>query len=207
MPAGSPHTLKPPIADCSHSPTASTPCSLWSYLDKNMDDKDEVHFMLQKSIDPSKYNQLNKLQPKLMTSNYSTWSMTVYHTLETVELHVYLTDNFPQPTDHKQEFHKQAIHWAKVNNFILSILTASVTEEVMTQLAHYETACQIWDKARWLYTGTTVMDWTLTIASLINTKHKDGEDIAAHIAKMKGYHHNIILMNCDIDDNLFTCFL
>ncbi|KIK81107.1 hypothetical protein PAXRUDRAFT_35976 [Paxillus rubicundulus Ve08.2h10] len=70
-----------------------------------------------------------------------------------------------------------------------------MTEEVMTQLAHYEMACQIWDEAHRLYAGTTMMDWMLTIASLINTKHKDGEDIAANIAKMKGYHRNIILMN------------
>ncbi|KIJ61053.1 hypothetical protein HYDPIDRAFT_31762 [Hydnomerulius pinastri MD-312] len=82
-----------------------------------------------------------------------------------------------------------------------------MSEEVMTQLAHYETAWQIWDEARRLYAGTTVTDWTLTIASLVNTKLKDGEDVAAHIAKMKGYQRDIILMNRDIDDELFACFL
>ncbi|KIJ18409.1 hypothetical protein PAXINDRAFT_8654 [Paxillus involutus ATCC 200175] len=206
-PAGSPRTLKPPVADSSRSPTAGTPRSLQSYLDENTDDKDEVHFTLRKSVDLSKYNQLNKLQLKLTTSNYSTWSTTVYHALEKVGLHIYLADDFPQPADHEREFHKQAIRWAKANNFILSILTASMTEEAMTQLAHYETACQIWDEAHCPYAGTTVTDWMLTIASLVNMKHKDGEDIATHITKMKGYRHNIILMNCNINDNLFTCFL
>jgi len=38
-------------------------------------------------------------------------------------------------------------------------------------------------------------------------KFVDGEDPATHIAKMKGYRHDLMLMNCDLDDSLFTCFL
>ncbi|OSX59045.1 hypothetical protein POSPLADRAFT_1049185 [Postia placenta MAD-698-R-SB12] len=35
----------------------------------------------------------------------------------------------------------------------------------------------------------------------------DGEDLIAHIAKMKEYHRNLILMSRNIDDELFACFL
>jgi hypothetical protein len=50
-------------------------------------------------------------------------------------------------------------------------------------------------------------DYTLTITSLVTTKFVDGEDPAAHIAKMKGFHHDLMLMNRDLNDSLFVCFL
>jgi hypothetical protein len=50
-------------------------------------------------------------------------------------------------------------------------------------------------------------DFTLMITSLMTTKYIDGKDIATHIAKMKGFCHDLMLMSCDIDDSLFTCFL
>ncbi|KIJ57763.1 hypothetical protein HYDPIDRAFT_34811 [Hydnomerulius pinastri MD-312] len=112
-PVGTPRTLKPPQADQSGSRSQSlatgTPRLIRSYLDENTDDEDELHFTLRKSIEPSKFNQLNKLRPKLTATNYSTWSTTVYRALETVGLHVYLADDFPQPDGLDREIRKQAI--------------------------------------------------------------------------------------------------
>jgi len=66
---------------------------------------------------------------------------------------------------------------------------------------------ELWAEAQCLYANTTAMDWTLTITSMVTTRHTDGEDIATHIAKMKTYCHDLILMQRDIDDELFACFL
>ena len=77
----------------------------------------------------------------------------------------------------------------------------------MVQVSHIKVASEIWNEARHLFSGQTLTDFTLTITSLVTTKYVDGDDVAAHLAKMKGYHHNLTLMGRDIDDGLFTCFL
>ena len=51
------------------------------------------------------------------------------------------------------------------------------------------------------------MDWTLMITAIVITRYTDGEDVSVHIAKMKGYQHDLILMQWDLADGLFTCFL
>ena len=82
-----------------------------------------------------------------------------------------------------------------------------MTEEVQNQLRHLPTASEIWSESQHLYVNTTATDWTLTIAFIVMTHYTDGEDIAAHIAKMKGYHRDLVLMQHNIDDELFVCFL
>jgi hypothetical protein len=55
--------------------------------------------------------------------------------------------------------------------------------------------------------GQTMTDFTLTITSLVTTKFVDGEDPAPHIVKMKGFRHDLMLMNGDLGVSLFACFL
>src|SRR6266487_3044821 len=51
-------------------------------------------------------------------------------------------------------------------------------------------------------------DYTLMISNLINTKYGGGdEDIIEHIAKMKCFRHDLVLMGHDIEDEIFACFL
>jgi hypothetical protein len=83
----------------------------------------------------------------------------------------------------------------------------NMTEEVAIQMSHLRVASEIWDEAKHLFSRQTMTDFTLTITSLITIKYVDGEDISAHIAKMRSYHHDLTLMSCDIDDGLFACFL
>src|SRR5882762_4953676 len=52
-----------------------------------------------------------------------------------------------------------------------------------------------------------MMDFTLTITSLVTMKYVDGEDVAAHIVKMKSFCQDLMLMNRDLEDGLFACFL
>lgn len=52
-----------------------------------------------------------------------------------------------------------------------------------------------------------VTDWTLIITALVTTRYTDGEDAAAHITKMKTYRCDLLMMQRDIDDELFACFL
>ena len=65
----------------------------------------------------------------------------------------------------------------------------------------------MWEEAKRLYSGTTAMDWTLMVTVIITTCYTDGEDVSVHITKMKGYRCDLILMQRDLADKLFTCFL
>ena len=82
-----------------------------------------------------------------------------------------------------------------------------MSEEIVVQVSHLKNVVDIWKEAKRLFAGQTVTDFTLTITSLITTKYVDGEDIPAHIAKMKGFQCDLTLMGKDLDDGLFGCFL
>ena len=79
--------------------------------------------------------------------------------------------------------------------------------QAAVQMGHLTYAHNIWDKARHLFSGQTMTDFTLTITSLVTMKYINGEDPSAHIAKMKGFCHDLMLMNWSINDELFACFL
>ena len=70
-------------------------------------------------------------------------------------------------------------------------------EEIVVQIGHIQEASEMWEEAKWLYSGTTTMDWTLMVTVIITTHYTDGEDASAHITKMKGYRCNLILMQWD----------
>ncbi|TFY56531.1 hypothetical protein EVJ58_g7579 [Rhodofomes roseus] len=82
-----------------------------------------------------------------------------------------------------------------------------MTEEVLAQIGYLKNAASIWAEARRLYAGQSSTDWTMTITNLVTTRYAVGQDLLAHIAKMKGFCRDLILMNRDIDDELYACFL
>jgi hypothetical protein len=82
-----------------------------------------------------------------------------------------------------------------------------MTEEAVYQIGHFPEALAIWKEARCLFTGQMLMDWTLIITGMVTTRYNDGDDLPAHIMHMKAYHCDLILMQHDIKDELFVCFL
>ena len=166
-----------------------------------------THFTLKKSINLSKYTHLFRLKPKLTATNYSMWMSVIIRVLHTVGLHMYLSPDFHAPASLTYDTRHHHVHWSKVNDFICSVLTACMSEEVQNQLRHLPTTLEIWVEAQRLYANTTTMDWTLTITLMVTTHHTDSKDIATHIAKMKTYRRDLILMQHDINDELFACFL
>ncbi|EED83518.1 predicted protein [Postia placenta Mad-698-R] len=153
------------------------------------------HWTFDETIKPSKFHHLLKLPHKLSPSNYLTWTTMIESTLETVDLFGYCTDEVkdPDPADAMA-----VAHWKCMNALVCMILTTNMMEDIINQ---------IWEEARRLFAGQTTTDWMLTITNLVTMKFDDGEDLIAHIAKMKGYRRDLILMSRNIDNELFACFL
>ena len=127
--------------------------------------------------------------------------------LQTVSLHTYLDPDFTIPTSDTEDTKHHAICWWKANLFVCLVLTAAMMEEKQHEIGHLPMAAEIWMEAHRLYMGSMVTDWTLTIMALVTSHYNDGEDATAHITKMKTYHHDLLFMQHDIDDELFACFL
>lgn len=181
------------------------PCSRGKlYIDESSDnDNDPTHWMLKGSIDPSKHSGLYRLQHKLKPDNYVSWMSTLKSALETVDLFTYCTDSVLLSAKSPNKIVKR---WYKADAAIRLILTSNMTEEVVAQLGHIDRASDMWSEARRLFAGHTLTDWTLLVTALITTKYADGEDLTAHITKMKSYRRDLILMKHDIADDLFACF-
>jgi gag-polypeptide of LTR copia-type len=128
---------------------------------------------------------------------------TTEATLDTIDMLGYVNGTIPV---HKTS-HVDYANWRTANALVRSILVTNMAEEVAVQMSHLQNAAEIWSEARHLFSGQTMTDFTLTITSLVTTKFIDGEDPATHIAKMKGYRRDLMLMNRDLDDSLFACFL
>lgn len=127
------------------------------------------------------------------------------HALQTVLLHIYLDLDFRPEDITTNKNHN--ICWTKANAFVSSVLMTCMDKKPLNQVGHLPTAVEIWAEMHRLYSGTTAMDWTLTITSLVTTCYTNGEDAATHISKMKALHCDLILMGQDIHDKLFACFL
>ena len=82
-----------------------------------------------------------------------------------------------------------------------------MTEEDVCQLGYYSEAHIIWTKAKQLCSGQTLIYWVLVITRLVTTKYVEDEDLSAYIAKIKAFKRDLILMQRDISDDLFACFL
>ncbi|KAF5377001.1 hypothetical protein D9615_007326 [Tricholomella constricta] len=164
-----------------------------------------THWTLEQDIEPSKYQHLLRLPHKLSATNYITWTTMIESTLDTVDLFDYCQGLVPKPDDMTERIAAQ--RWKRANAQVRAILTTNMTEEVVNQLGHHREAAVIWLEAQRLFAGRTLTDWTLTITSLVTTKYVDGDDLPAHIARMKGYRRDLIMMQRDIDDDLYACFL
>ena len=164
----------------------------------------QPHWSLGKVIDMLKYFSLFGWLPhKHLVTNYVSWMLTIEGTLNTMDLLDYVLANIYQCQILEPEYNT----WCTTNLLIRSILVTNMTEEVAFQMSHLKIALEVWDKAWRLFSGQTMTDFTLTIMSLITLKYVDGEDPAAHIVKMWGLHWDLMLMNRDIDNGLFACFL
>ena len=197
----SPHGSMPPTR-----PT--TPYAL-GIIDDHTPDHSEgdpfLHPTLRKSICPADYNYILKLKLHLTATNYTTWRTVIYRALQTESLHLYLDPTFACPDiTHDPEY---AIHWDKANLFVCAVLTSTMMEEIAVQIGHIQEASEMWEEAKQLYSGTIATDWTLTVTAIVTTCYTDGEDVSVHIAKMKGYRCDLILMQQDLVDELFACFL
>ena len=129
---------------------------------------------------------------------------TLKSALETVDLFTYCTDSVLLSAKLPNKIVKR---WYKADAAIQLILTSNMMEEVVAQLGHIDRASDMWSEAQRLFAGHTLTDWTLLVTTLVTTKYADSEDLTAHIAKMKSYRRDLILMKRDIADDLFACFL
>jgi hypothetical protein len=167
-------------------------------------DEPTLHWSLTKQIDPSKYLTLfARLPHKLSASNYILWMFAAEATLDTINLLSYVNGEIPTRKIGNDLYPA----WRAANALIRSILVTNMTEEVAIQMSHLQIVSEIWDEAKHLFSRQTMTDFTLTITSLVTMKYVDGEDISAHIAKMRSYRCDLTLMSCDIDNGLFACFL
>jgi len=162
------------------------------------------HWTLKETVDAAKFHHLFRLPHKLSASNYVTWITMIESTLDTADLFEYCTGHVQQPSSSDVD---GTLRWRRANALVRAVLTTNMTEEVVNQVSHLKVASAIWREARRLFAGQTTTDWTLIITNLVTTKYVDGEDLPAHIAKMKSFRRDLILMNRNIDDDLFACFL
>jgi hypothetical protein len=153
-------------------------------------------------IDTIKYLGLLKLPRKLDPDNYVAWKTTIESALRMQRLFEYVSGDIPEPTDSDE-----LINWQCANELVRTILTSNMADEVVNQVGHFPTASEIWDETKRLYLGQTVTDWTLIITSLVTSRYVDGEDLNTHIAKMKSYRCDLIMMDRKLPDDLFACFL
>ena len=123
--------------------------------------------------------------------NYLSWMFSVEATLDTIDLIDYVNGNI---RTYKPD-HANYQNWRTANALVRSILVTNMAEEVAIQMSHLWSVHKIWIEARCLFSRQTMTDFTLTITSLVTTKYVDGEDVAAHIAKMKGFRCDLMLMN------------
>jgi hypothetical protein len=87
------------------------------------------------------------------------------------------------------------------------ILTSNMADKVVNQVGHWNEAKEVWEEARCLYSGQMITNWTMIITSLVMTKFTDREDVTTHISKMKLYRWDLIMMGCNMDNDLSSCFL
>jgi hypothetical protein len=160
------------------------------------------HWSLDTTVDPTKYLGLLRLPRKLESTNYVAWMTTMESTLQMSRLHEYCLGVVKKPTDEDG-----AVNWECTNALVRSILTTNMDDEIVSQIGHHAIASEIWIEARRLFSGQTITDWTMTITALVTTRYVEGEDLLAHVAKMKALRRDLILMDRNIEDDMFACYL
>ena len=160
-----------------------------------------AHRSLSSQIDTLHYLTLcGRLPHKLTASNYVSWMVATESSLDTINLAGYVSREIKprQTQDTDYQF------WRAANALVCSILVMNMSEEIVVQVSHLKVAKDIWDEVKCLFSGQTLMDFTLTITALVTTKYVDSKDITAHLVKMKGLCCNLTLMGHDIDKPINT---
>ena len=124
------------------------------------EDTDAEHWSLILKIEASKYLTLFACLPnKLTASNFMSWMFAVEATLDTIDLLGYINGSvethFPKHTKYE--------NWRAANALVRSILIMNMSEEAAVQMSHLWNAREIWQEAKHLFSGQTMMDYTLTI--------------------------------------------
>ena len=170
--------------------------------------KSASHWTLtsQDKFEPSNYSHILRLHIKLASSsNYVTWMKTIESALDMEDLLEYAEGTVIKPDSTLLPI--MAKKWKKVDALVRIILINAMEESVNAQLSHLTTAAEIWAEARRLFAGQTITDYMLTITNLVTAKYEEGEDVTEHIAKFKTWRRDLILMQRDIPDDLYACFL
>ena len=208
-------SLSPPITprvDAPQPPPINTMLRLANFSHSTGDNPVAVplptslhpHWSLMSLMDTSHYLTLcGRLPHKLTMSNYVSWMVATESQLNTIDLLGYVDGEIAPRKPHNLDYP----NWRATNALVCSILVTNMSEDIVVQISHIKLASEIWSAARRLFSGQTITDFTLMITLLVTMKYVDGEDILAHLAKMKGYHHDLTLMGRDIDDGLFACFM
>jgi hypothetical protein len=183
-------TLRPGVFPEIEEEETQTPKQSQASSHKPLDD-DDKHWSLWKEIEPSKFQHLLHLLHKLSELNYVTWLMMMESNLKIVDLFDYCTRNELKPSMSEKQHYN---YWWHANALVWSILTTNMTEEAICQVRH-------------LFAGQTLTDWTLIITGMVTMKFNDGDSLPAYMACMKAYHHDLILMQHDINNQIFACFL
>ena len=124
----------------------------------------KLHWSLQKMIEPSKYLTLfGQLLHKLLSTNYVSWMYSVEATLDTIDLTEYVNGSIRTHRPSQDNY----LNWQAANVLIRSILVTNMAEEVAIQMSHLQSVHEIWNEARRLFSRQTMMDFTLTITSLV----------------------------------------
>jgi len=104
----------------------------------------ELHWSLQKTIDPSKYLTLfGHLPHKLSSTNYVSWMFSVEATLDTIDLIDYVNGKIHT----YKSSHTNYPNWRAANVLVKLILIANMAEEVAIQMSHLRSAHKIWSEA------------------------------------------------------------
>ena len=87
----------------------------------------ELHWLLQKMIEPSKYLTLfGRLPHKLSSTNYVSWMFSVEATLATIDLAEYVNGSIRTHKPSQDNY----LNWRAANVLVRSILVTNMAEEV-----------------------------------------------------------------------------
>lgn len=105
---------------------------------------------------------------------------------------------------------KQAVEWDRRDNYLQSMITIKLSDDVLTSLMVYDppTSAELWKRLRTISRLKSGYSYLQAVANLTSTKYVDGDDVRDHILKMEFFRNQIICFDDrKIPDELFACFL
>src|ERR1700722_6916778 len=162
-----------------------------------------VHWTFASTIDIAKVTPFFSKLIKLSSENYVAWARMTETALRSIKLFDYCDGSLSEPTDPAH-----AESWQQADLMVQGILFSNMEPEIIGQIDQGLKSADIWREIRRLFAPQTMADYTLTISNLINTKYVDtDQDVTEHVAKLKRYRRDLILMNRNLPDEVFACFL